>query len=225
RARPLTIDDLEPIKVLGAGAFGVVYLAKDRVTGKKLAVKVMKEVLMDEQVAMRKLEGEKGFLQMHASWHDSKHFYIASEYCQHGDLMSEMDRWGKMPEPYVKFIAAELIVTLEKLHSLGMVHRDLKPDNVLFDDAGHVLLSDFGLVKIFDKESATTSPAYDADLDKCPPGMTKTACGTLDYMSPEMLFQKPYSHSVDYWALGVLMYFLLTGRVRSLQCCNCSHDR
>ncbi|KAI0040456.1 kinase-like protein [Auriscalpium vulgare] len=93
-----------------------------------------------------------------------------------------------------------------------MVHRDLKPDNVLFDDAGHVLLSDFGLVKIFDKESATTSPAYDADLDKCPPGMTKTACGTLDYMSREMLFQKPYSHSVDYWALGVLMFFLLTGR-------------
>ncbi|KAI0052717.1 kinase-like protein [Auriscalpium vulgare] len=210
--RPLTVKDLKPIKVLGAGSFGTVYLAKDRRTGIDLAVKVMDEVLLEEHRVLRALETEKGFLQMRASWHDSANFFIATDYCKNGDLATELDRWGKMPELYVRFLAGELLVSLERLHSLGIVHRDIKPENVLFDDAGHLLVADFGLARMFGENQTTESPAYDVEENKCPRGSTKRACGSLDFMAPEVLQSQAYSYGVDYWSLGVLIYLLLTGR-------------
>ncbi|KAI0067554.1 kinase-like protein [Artomyces pyxidatus] len=215
------VDDLQPIKILGAGAFGTVYLAKDRSTGMKLAVKVipkttgMLEVFLAEQEALRALAGRKGFLPLHASWHDQQFFYLATEYCANGDLMSEMDRWGRMPALYVRHLAAELILALDDLHSQGMIHRDIKPENVLFDDQGHLLIADFGLVRIFGDKTRppqTRYAAFDVN-DVTPPHSTRQACGSLNFMAPEMLKMEPYSYGVDFWAMGVLLFFLLTGRM------------
>ncbi|KAI0067560.1 kinase-like protein [Artomyces pyxidatus] len=207
------VDDLQPIKILGAGAFGTVFLAKDRMTGMKLAVKVipkrmgMLEVFLAEQEALRALAGRKGFLPLHASWHDQRFFYLATEYCANGDLMSEMDRWGRMPALY--------ILALDDLHSQGMIHRDIKPENVLFDDQGHLLIADFGLVRIFGDSTRlpqTRSATFDVN-DDTPPNSTRQACGSLNFMAPEMLKMEPYSYGVDFWAMGVLLFFLLTGRM------------
>ncbi|KAI0052655.1 kinase-like protein [Auriscalpium vulgare] len=204
------VADLQPLKVLGAGCFGTVYMAKDRLTGKDLAVKVTEELCLDEQRALRRVEGCKAFLQLHASWRDESHCFLATDYCANGDLRSEVDRQGKLSEAYAKVLIAELLLALDELHGLGMVHRDVKPENILFDSEGHIVLADFGLVRDLKDSEVASPPDPNNDI---PAGCTRSDCGTLDYMAPEMINKEPYSYGVDFWAMGVLLYFLLTGRL------------
>jgi serine/threonine protein kinase len=96
-------------------------------------------------------------------------------------------------EEVASFYAAELVLALEHLHSLGIIYRDLKPENCLLDTDGHVVLTDFGLSKVSVDEK------------------TNTVCGTVEYMAPEVLMEMHYDQTVDWWSLGVLMYDMLTG--------------
>ncbi|KAG1421673.1 hypothetical protein G6F59_006585 [Rhizopus arrhizus] len=97
-------------------------------------------------------------------------------------------------EDVARFYLAELLLALEHLHALGIVYRDLKPENCLLDEAGHVLLTDFGLSKVSIEGSRTN-----------------TVCGTAEYMAPEILLKVNYDKSVDLWTFGILMYEMLTG--------------
>ncbi|XP_016415736.1 ribosomal protein S6 kinase alpha-6 isoform X2 [Sinocyclocheilus rhinocerous] len=98
-------------------------------------------------------------------------------------------------EEDVKFYLAELALALDHLHNLGIVYRDLKPENILLDEAGHIKLTDFGL----SKESV--------DQDK----KAYSFCGTVEYMSPEVVNRRGHTQSADWWSLGVLMFEMLTG--------------
>lgn len=100
-------------------------------------------------------------------------------------------------ESMAVFYAAELVLALEHLHSLGIVYRDLKPENCLLDVEGHVVLTDFGLSKV--------------PVD----GKTNTICGTAEYMAPEILMGLEYDITVDWWSLGILIYDMMTGSVSS----------
>jgi serine/threonine protein kinase len=100
-------------------------------------------------------------------------------------------------EPMAVFYAAELVLALEHLHSLGIVYRDLKPENCLLDAKGHVVLTDFGLSKV--------------PVD----GKTNTICGTAEYMAPEILMGLEYDNTVDWWSLGILIYDMMTGSVKT----------
>lgn len=102
---------------------------------------------------------------------------------------------GMFSEPMAIFYAAELVLALEHLHSLGIVYRDLKPENCLLDVDGHVVLTDFGLSKV--------------PVD----GKTNTICGTAEYMAPEILMGLEYDITVDWWSLGILIYDMMTGSV------------
>ena len=88
----------------------------------------------------------------------------------------------------MRFYACEIILALEYLHSHNVLYRDLKPENVLLDGKGHVLLADFGLCKV---------------LESC---RTASFCGTLEYMPPEILASKGHDLSADWWSLGILLY-------------------
>ncbi|CAO3577140.1 unnamed protein product [Absidia cylindrospora] len=96
-------------------------------------------------------------------------------------------------EDVARFYLAELVLALEHIHSLGIIYRDLKPENCLLDKEGHIVLTDFGLSKV--------------SLDE----RTNTMCGTAEYISPEVLLEMMYDNSVDWWTLGILMYEMLTG--------------
>jgi serine/threonine protein kinase len=106
---------------------------------------------------------------------------------------------------------------------MNIMHRDIKPGNIVFDDNGHIALADFGLAKIFEPNTKSDHGDVSLTVDdkinstssfkqhKC---IANDVCGTPFYMSPEMHFGEDYSFDVDYWALGIVLYRMLTGRVR-----------
>ncbi|KAI8638234.1 kinase-like domain-containing protein [Parasitella parasitica] len=112
-----------------------------------------------------------------------------------GDLRFHLDRLGVIPEEYVRFFAAEVAVSLHYLHSLNIIHRDVKPDNILLDEQGHAHLTDFNIATTINNEKPLTSVA-----------------GSFAYIAPEVLQKRGYFASVDWWSLGIVIYELLLGK-------------
>ncbi|XP_022454475.1 protein kinase C zeta type isoform X4 [Delphinapterus leucas] len=122
--------------------------------------------------------------------------FLVIEYVNGGDLMFHMQRQRKLPEEHARFYAAEICIALNFLHERGIIYRDLKLDNVLLDADGHIKLTDYGMCK-----------------EGLGPGdTTSTFCGTPNYIAPEILRGEEYGFSVDWWALGVLMFEMMAGR-------------
>uniref|UniRef100_A0A8D2KQZ8 Protein kinase domain-containing protein n=2 Tax=Varanus komodoensis TaxID=61221 RepID=A0A8D2KQZ8_VARKO len=116
-------------------------------------------------------------------------------YCSTGDLHSLWKAVGRLAEAVTRLFATELVLVLAYLHNLGIVHRDVKMENILLDEQGHLKLADFGL----SRHLPWGDRAY-------------TICGTLQYMAPEVLSGGPYAHSADWWSMGVLLFALATGK-------------
>lgn len=204
--RVVGISDFEFISPIGKGASGKVFLVSDRSTGEKLALKVIDKAkvfenkssfrhALDERLALEMVDGHPFFSRLRYAFQTHDFFYLAIDFYDGGDLYQYLRTHnGRLKEPQVRAVAAEVILALEHLHSLGFVYRDLKPENVLLDNKGHVRLADFGLCKFM--------------ADK---PLTNTICGTHTYAAPEMLVRN-YGKSVDLWAYGVFVYNILRGR-------------
>lgn len=118
------------------------------------------------------------------------------EFVNGGELFHHIRKEGQFDEKRAAFYAAELILALDYLHEKGVIYRDLKPENVLLDADGHLRLTDFGLSK--------------AGLEKTN-NMTESFCGTTEYLAPEIIREKQYGFSVDWYSLGLVLYEMLTG--------------
>jgi len=121
--------------------------------------------------------------------------YFVLEFCPGGELFFHLSRTGRFSEGRTKFYSAELLLALGYLHSLNIIYRDLKPENVLLDAQGHAKITDFGLSKegVEDNFSA------------------KSMCGTPEYLAPEILDKRGHGKAVDWYSLGALTYEMLTG--------------
>lgn len=126
------------------------------------------------------------------------YIYIVMDYLPGGDLFSYLEkRKFKIPEARARVVAHKIATALYYLHTFGIAHRDLKPENILMSDDTDdcdLKLVDFGLSKIVGPSESCTEPF-----------------GTLSYVAPEVLLQKPYGKEVDIWSLGIIIYMMLSG--------------
>ncbi|KAF1762885.1 hypothetical protein GCK72_011149 [Caenorhabditis remanei] len=196
----MTPQDFDLLKVIGCGGYGKVFLAREKSRERVVALKVVskdeleKQHLQDE---IRILENIKSrFLcKMYHSFKTSQKVYMALEFLPGGELFALMERVQFLSENSARFYIAQITLGLDYLHNNHILYRDLKPANVMIDKDGNVKLVDFGMSKFnFPKGNKTS-----------------TFCGSMEYMAPEMITEKEYGHAVDLWALGVLLFDLVTG--------------
>ncbi|EFP04036.1 hypothetical protein CRE_27685 [Caenorhabditis remanei] len=192
----------ELLKVVGRGAYGKVYQARRKNDGQLVALKVVTKPTkpievkhMDDERKVLETVNSPFLCEMLHCFETNDKLYLALEFLSGGELFTLLNKKRRLDEEATKFYVAEITLALEHLHDSAVIYRDLKPDNVMLDPKGHVKLTDFGLSK-----------------SNVPRGeLTSTFCGTMEYMAPEIFSQAAYGHSIDIWALGVVMYDMLTG--------------
>ncbi|KAG6845709.1 hypothetical protein H0H87_004975 [Tephrocybe sp. NHM501043] len=214
------LAEFRVIKTLGHS--GRVYLAIDIASDTPVVIKVVPrgtDHRVLQQVDLQRSLHQCGFsAPLLASWQDERNYYIVTPYYAGNDLAINLGAAGRFPEDRVRFIAAETVAALEELKANGVIHRDIKPGNVVFTPDGHIRLLDFGFAK---KLVETTDITFDADPTAsvgsfqlpCINATTTERVGTPEYMSPAAHIGHPYAYEVDYHALGVVIYQMLCGRL------------
>jgi serine/threonine protein kinase/predicted ATPase/DNA-binding SARP family transcriptional activator len=195
-------------ELLASGSRGQVYRGLDRVTGATVAIKRLKPELISqgpEYVARFRREGEAlsqlnhpNIVNMLAAFEDEGQYCIVMEYVGGGSLRALLNRQATLPPDQVVAIGLELADALSRAHHLGIIHRDLRPENVLLAEDGTPRLADFGV----------------AHLERADVRLTQTGSllGSPAYMSPEALRGETLDARSDIWSLGVLLYELLAGQ-------------
>ncbi|RCI11549.1 hypothetical protein L249_7345 [Ophiocordyceps polyrhachis-furcata BCC 54312] len=178
RPAPPSIKDFEIIKPISKGAFGSVYLSKKKSTGEYFAIKVLKkaDMVAKNQVGNVKAEraimmwqGQSEFVaKLYWTFSSKEYLYLVMEYLNGGDCASLIKVLGGLPEDWVKKYLGEVVLGVEDIHGRNVIHRDLKPDNLLIDQKGHLKLTDFGLSRmglVGRQKRALNSEAADSTPD------------------------------------------------------------
>lgn len=201
---------------LGNGKFGIVKLATNKKTGEKYAAKFMckKEMsntdleLVRTEIEVLKVCQHPNIIRIYDIFENMDSLYICKvyliipltvmEFCEGGDLFSRLDKTKfKITEKKAVSYIHQILLALSYLHEYGVAHRDLKPENILMankSEDSQLKLIDFGLSKIIGPNDTCTEPY-----------------GTLSYVAPEVLMEKPYNKQVDMWSLGVMAYLFCVG--------------
>ncbi|KAG6532047.1 phosphoenolpyruvate carboxylase kinase 2-like [Zingiber officinale] len=198
---------------IGRGRFGVVRRCRSAETGEEFAVKSIDKRLLADDLdrACAEREGRLHLLaatgnpyavQIHATYEDEVWAHLVLDLLDAPDLCDRIAARGgaPLPEPEAAAVVAPLAEAVAECHRRGVSHRDVKPDNVLFDAAGRLKLADFGSAECF----------VDADGDWVP---MRGIVGTPWYVAPEVVSGREYGEKVDVWSIGVVMYMMLAGGV------------
>lgn len=198
----VTLQDFEVLDVLGAGSFGRVYKVQKRDSGQIFALKALDKRTLSQNNQLKHALNEGKIhsrldspfiIKMHYKFQTPRKLYFVLDFCPNGDLGELLSEHRCISEDRVKVYMGEALLALEHLHDQGVLYRDMKPDNLLLDANGHVKLADFGLA----------TEARDV--------LNTTFCGTLAYLSPEMLRRQGASKASDIYGWGAVVYELLTG--------------
>ncbi|TCD69268.1 pkb-activating kinase-like protein [Steccherinum ochraceum] len=205
--RGVSASDFKFGKQLGQGSYSTqVVFAKSVNTGEEFAVKVIDKghlkrkdkthIAQAERNTLVKLgSGHPGIVRLHSTFQDTWSLYFVLDLARNGELQSKISNLGSLSLACSRYYAAQIADTLEYMHSKGVLHRDLKPENVLLDDNFHIKICDFGTGKIMDSTERG-----------------ETFVGTPQYVSPELLERNETSRSSDYWALGCIIFQMISGK-------------
>eukprot|EP00792_Barthelona_sp_PAP020_P011903 TRINITY_DN616_c0_g1_i1.p1 TRINITY_DN616_c0_g1~~TRINITY_DN616_c0_g1_i1.p1 ORF type:complete len:850 (-),score=211.16 TRINITY_DN616_c0_g1_i1:115-2664(-) len=214
-------SDFKKETIISRGAFGVVYLAKKKRTGDYYAMKVMKKQEIQRKNMSARMKSERDILMANNdspyvvplvwSFHNKDYLVLVMEYCPGGDLLGLLREMGQLPIEACRQYIAELFIALNWLHSRHTVHRDIKPDNVLIDEHGHLKLIDFGLSNKGLHTSSYPQTNKKQDNVVKPHQRQHSIVGTPDYLPPELLLGLGHDTSADYWSTGCLLYEMVVG--------------
>nr|AHZ63851.1 phototropin [Thuja plicata] len=226
------LKHFKPIKSLGYGDTGSVHLVELYNGGDLFAMKTMDKTMVLNRNKVHRVCTEREILDMmdhpfiptlYASFQTKNHLCLVTDYCPGGELFMLIDRQPTkvLQEDAVRFYAAEVVVALEYLHCQGIIYRDLKPENVLIQRDGHVMLTDFDLSCLTSCKPQVIMPINVSEKKKGkrdqpmfiaePVRASNSFVGTEEYIAPEIINGAGHSSAVDWWALGVLLYEMLCG--------------
>lgn len=198
----IRFKDLKVLGLLGCGGFGAVFLVEDLGNGETYALKNLSKGYVVTSGMQNSVISEKNVqlmcdspfvVKLYETFNSAETLHLLLELALGGELYATYNKknlWGQ--EPCAKFYIAGTVLAFEHLHSKKIIFRDLKPENLLLNEQGHVKLTDMGLAKV------------------CP-GKTFTTCGTPDYFAPELIASKGHNLAVDWWTLGILTFELCAG--------------
>ncbi|KIV95177.1 hypothetical protein PV10_02858 [Exophiala mesophila] len=219
--RKMTAADFTPIRCLGDGAFGTVLLVRQNATGRLFAqkqltkafLKVHKkriESTMSERSILELVTRHPFVVNLYYAFQDHEKLYLILEYASGGELFRHLEMEKFFSEEVAAFYIAEIVLALDYLHNtVGVIYRDLKPENCLLDAEGHLLLTDFGLSKVAVQDPSTPGGS------RC----NSLGVGTIEYMAPEIIrgsdisdWGPGYGKACDWWSLGAMACDLMTGK-------------
>jgi CRP-like cAMP-binding protein len=202
KATKILRKDLVRIGLLGCGGFGTVELFEHKGTNDTYALKALSKGYICKTGMKESVMNEKNILimtncpfiiKLHETYNGTQSLYFLLEPALGGELYATYNRKGLHgSEKHAKFYSAGTIYAFEHLHERRVIYRDLKPENLLLTELGHIKLTDMGLAKFVI-------------------GKTYTTCGTPDYFAPELIASQGHTNAVDWWTLGVLIFELMSG--------------
>jgi eukaryotic-like serine/threonine-protein kinase len=194
--------------LVGSGGMADVYLAHDEVLDRDVALKLLKDHYAENEEFVERFRREArsaaSLSHPHIvpifDWGETRDgtYYIAMEYLPGGTLKDRIMSKGALPACTAAAVALQIAQALRAAHDHGIIHRDIKPRNVLITDSGHVKVADFGIARA--AEATTISDLGDI-------------LGSVKYMSPEQAMGEPVGPASDLYSLGVVLYEMLTARV------------
>lgn len=197
----LSYDQFQVVRTIGVGSFSHVELTFHVPTQKYCALKVMSKSRIVELNQTEHVQSEREILQvmqhpncvkLYGTFQDECNLYISLEYIPGGEVFSHLRTLQHFELDVVRFYAAEILLVFQMMHTNNIIYRDLKPENLLFDQNGHIKFIDFGFAKKIEDR-------------------TYTLCGTPEYLAPEIIRGEGASYGSDWWAYGVLIYEMLVG--------------
>mmetsp|Transcript_46498 Transcript_46498/g.129587 ORF Transcript_46498/g.129587 Transcript_46498/m.129587 type:complete len:395 (-) Transcript_46498:138-1322(-) len=201
--RLFRLSDFELKETLGRGTFSRVRLARHAMDEQHYAIKILKKIDILRLEQLQHTKDEVGILErvqhpfvvkLHGYFMDECRVFMVLDFVCGGEIFTRLRAapMGRFEDEEAKFYISEIVLALNHMHQMNVMYRDIKPENLLINRLGHVVLTDFGFAKVL------------ADR-------TFTLCGTPEYLAPEMIQGVGHGKSVDWWALGILLFEMIAG--------------
>jgi len=251
---PLSVDDFELLCTLGRGAWGKVFAARHKHTNITFALKIMRKNALVEQSVVRMIVRERRLmsellhpfiLTLHGHFSTPTKLYMVLRLAPGNDISKMLARQEQncFSPSVARFVIAQVILAIEYMHGRGILHRDIKTENILIDANGYCLLADMGLACACEEVAGGPAPRSAPGVQPATLGASlwtepnikkhenhlinqreglnvranrSSFLGTPEYLAPELLTKAPvYGASADWWAVGILLYELLSGACNS----------